>query len=458
MVVVFSGVVAFFAVPYLVPKIFFGFNGAENERLILLTRILLLSPILLGVSNYFASITQLYKRFLVYALTPVLYNIGIIVGTVLFARYIGNIGIVIGVVLGAVLHMAIQVPFIIKEELFPRLKFPIAWARIRNVIFLSVPRTITLALNHVAILILLSTASFMQEGSVAIFNFSWNLQSVPLTIIGMSYSLAAFPMLSLLFAQKEMKKFLSEIIEAARHIIFWSLPLVALFVVLRAQIVRTVLGASTNFDWSDTRLTAAAFAIFTISVLAQSIILLFVRGFYAAGKTKIPLLINFISALGIIGASYLFNYLFSDSILFKTFLERLLRVENITGTAVLVLPLAYSAGMILNSLLLWLFFERQFRGFSRPVLSTLYHSFAASVIIGAGSYVGLNFFDDVFDTYTAVGIFMQGLCAGLVGVVAGVGMLKLLKNRELSEILRALHGRIWKVKVIGPEVTENIST
>jgi len=449
---------AFILMPVISPKIFSGFTDpSDMERLILLSRMLLLSPILLGISNFFASITQLHKRFFVYALAPVLYNAGIIIGIVALAPIYGNIGIVYGVILGAALHCLIQIPFIIKEELFPTFRFPIRLDRIRDVVALSIPRTLALAVSHIAVLVLVGFASFMAEGSISVFNFSWNLQSVPLTIIGMSYSLAAFPVLSSFFARGERDKFLGEMIVAARHIIFWSMPLTALFIVLRAQVVRTILGASQNFDWNDTRLTAAALALFTISVLAQGIVLLFVRGFYASGNTKTPLYANLFSAGAIIVASVWFSAVFASSEFFRGFIESLLRVEGISGTEVLVLPLAYSVGMILNAVIIWILFERAFGGFSRPVLATLYHSIAASVVMGVASYIGLNIFDGVFDLSTVIGVFLQGFCAGIVGIAVGILMLKLLGNQEISEVLETLHRKIWRVKVVGPDATENVS-
>ncbi len=458
LIIVFSCGAAFFLAPYILPHLFPGFADPEKlTRLVLLTRILLLSPIFLGISSFFASITQLYKRFLIYALTPVLYNAGIIIGILLFGERLGNIGIVWGVILGAILHCLIQIPFIFQEGLFPQFRPFFSFSKIKEIILLSIPRTIALAIGNLATIVLLGFASQMVEGSVSVFNFSWNLQSVPLTIIGMSYSLAAFPVLSSLFAQGARDKFITQCVAAARHIIFWSLPLAALFIVLRAHIVRTILGASTNFDWNDTRLTAAALALFTVSVCAQSIILLFIRGFYAAGKTKIPLIINVIAGISIWLIALFARDLFSSPGVFPLFIEHLLRVQDIVGTEILVLPLAYSIGSLLNALMLWIAFEYTFRGFSRPVLGTLYHSVATSVVVGISAYVGLNIFDHVFSLNTVLGVFLDGFCAGIVGVVVGVFMLKVLKNAELEEIVATLKQKIWKAKIIGPEATENIS-
>jgi peptidoglycan biosynthesis protein MviN/MurJ (putative lipid II flippase) len=90
------------------------------------------------------------------------------------------------------------------------------------VLLLSLPRTITLSANELAELFLISLASVLTVGSVSVFNFAFNLQGVPLAIIGMSYSLAAFPTLAKLFGSGDHDKFVAQVINSAQHIIFWT--------------------------------------------------------------------------------------------------------------------------------------------------------------------------------------------------------------------------------------------
>jgi peptidoglycan biosynthesis protein MviN/MurJ (putative lipid II flippase) len=247
-----------------------------------------------------------------------------------------------------------------------------------------------------------------------------------------------------------MKEFLEKMIASARHIIFWSMPIMVLFIVLRAQIVRTVLGAG-KFDWADTRLTAAMLALFTVSTIGQSLIILFVKAFYSEGKTRKPLLINAISASVIVIAGFVLMAVFRAYPIFQYFIENLLKVDGQTGTIVLTLALAYSLGVILNTILHWWTFERSYPGFTKPVLSTLYHSFAASIIMGFAAFEGLRFFA-FFPQEKVWGIFMQGFCSGIFGLIIGVVILILLKNKELAEVWRTLHHKIWKAAVPPAEV------
>lgn len=452
-VMVFVSIGIFFLIPKLTAILFPGILGDSRDTLIVLTRIMLLSPILLGLSNLLGSITQTARKFFVYALSPVLYNVGIIIGILCFYPVWGLPGLAYGVVLGALLHLLIQVPTVLRFGLFPRFSRKISFSEIKEVVYLSFPRTIGLSVNQVALLVLVSLASRMPEGSIAVFNFSFNLQSVPLAIVGVSYSVAAFPTLAHLFSKNETEKFINNIVAAARHIIFWSLPILVLFIVLRAQIVRTILGSG-EFSWSDTRLTAAALALFAVSLVAQSLILLFVRGYYAAGNTKTPLLVNVISsALTVVFAYFLIN-VFEANLFFKHFMESLLRIENNQGSIMIMLPLAYSVGMIANALVLFWFFRNDFKAMPSFLRRTFMHSFLGAVTMGFVSYLFLGVFAKIFDINTFLGIFLQGFFSGVLGIVAGVMILKLMKNREIEEVGKALHSKFWKARAIAPDKEE----
>jgi len=438
--------------PWLVPKVLPGFvHDPALPSLIASMRIMLLSPLFLGLSNLFSSLTQMRHRFLVYAASPVVYNLGIIIGVVVMYPFFGLTGLAVGVALGAFLHMAIQLPFLSHEKLVPRFTRRIEWSRIRRIALTALPRTITLSSNEFAELILISFASLLAAGSISVFNFAWNLQSVPLSLIGASYSSAVFPTLSRLFFEKNRAEFLGKMIAAARHIIFWSMPLTILFIVLRAQVVRTVLGAG-KFDWADTRLTAALLALFVVSTIAQSLVVLFVRAFYAEGKTARPLWINVVSSASIVILGYLGIHYFYHAPMFRYFLEAILRISGQTGTSVIMLALAYSIGTIINLILHWVVFARAYPGFNRPVLSTLFHSFAASVVMGYASFLSLRIFAVIFPLTKVWGVFLQGLCSGLIGIVVFILTLVILRNKELEEVWITLHHKIWKAKVPPAEV------
>ena len=457
LIIITVSVIAFIFAPWLMKLFFPGLvDTAQFADLILLTRVLLLQPIFLGISNLFASITQIHRKFVLYALSPVLYNVGIIIGIVFFYPSFGFMGLGLGVVLGAVLHLAIQIPFIVKNKFLPKITLSIVGTRfndVKKVIFLSLPRTLALSAHQISLLFLISFASLMASGSIAVFNLSFNLQSVPLTIIGVSYSVAAFPTLAKMFSNGQKKDFLEQVLTASKHIIFWSFPAIVLFIILRAQIVRVILGSG-EFDWADTRLTAAALALFAVSIAAQGLVLLFVRGYYAAGNTKKPLILNLISAGLVILFAFGLGKLFAGSPTFQYFIESILRVEGIEGTSVLMLPLGYSIALILNAIAFWVMFQKDFKSFSRSLSKTFFQSLSASIIMGFVSYEFLNVFDDLFDIDTFWGIFSQGLFAGIVGIATGVMMLVLLGNKEIGEVWKSLHSKFWRADTVAVEQEE----
>lgn len=447
--IVVSGVL-FFVIPFLTKFIAPGFSSFEQEQLITFTRILLFSPFLLGISNLLGSVTQSFRKFFVYALSPLLYNLGIIIGIVFFYPAFGGTGLVWGVVLGATMHLLIQLPVIVEHGFWPTFTSKINYQTLKKIITISLPRTIALASNQLSIIVLVSMASLMKAGSIAVFNFSYNLQSVPLAIVGVSYSVAAFPVLTRLFAQGEKEKFLNEISTAIRHIAFWSFISGVLFIVLRAQIVRVILGAG-HFNWSDTRLTAACLAIFAVSVVAQSLCQLFVRSYYAAGRTRTPLIINILSALIVVVLAFVLQdvYLRFDNLRYG--LEFLLRVDGLAGTSILILPLAFSIGLIFNLIAHWFMFERDFYKLPRGTFFSCLQTLSASILGGMAAYEMLNLLEGWLNIRTFIGIFTQGFLAGLAGLAVFAIVLFLLGNKELKDIMRALHGRFWKAQVAVPE-------
>lgn len=442
-------VVLYFALPFLAPLIAPGFSPDAQDEFVFLSRILLLSPFFLGFSNLLGSITQASKKFFVFAVSPVMYNLGIILGIFLFAPRFGVRGIVAGVILGAMLHLVIQLPAVFREKLFPRFG---VW-RVREAIqvfAVSLPRTAALSASHFSILILAALASLVSSGSVSVFQFAYNLESVPLSIIGVSYSVAAFPTLAKAFGAGKRKEFLEQISVAARHIIFWSLPVMCLFIVLRAQIVRVILGSGA-FNWEHTRLTAAALALFVVSLLAQNLVLLFARAYYAAGNTKRPVYINIISSsIAVLSGFWLFS-LFTSSPYFQELLESLLRVEGVYGAQVIVLPLAFTLGMTVNAFLLWNFFQRDYGRFPKKMSLSFFQSLVASLGLSVVAWTSLNIFDDMFNLNTFLGVFAQGFFAGMLGIITGVAILSLLKNEELADTTAALRRKFWKSNPVGSE-------
>lgn len=453
LMMIFLSVIVFFTIPYLSNLITPGFSQEAKSQLIIFTRILLLSPFLLGLSNLLSTVVQSFNRFFIYALSPIFYNIGIIFGISFLSPRMGMKGIVFGVILGALMHVCVQIPSIIKLGFAPKLTTKLNFSEAWQVIKLSLPRSIGLGLNQLVFIFITAIASFLSAGSIAIFNLSFNLQSVPLAVIGVSYSVAAFPTLARLFVSNQRKKFLDHTISAMRQIIFWSIPATILLVVLRAQIVRVILGYG-QFGWRDTRLTAAALGLFAVSITAQSLILLFTRAFYAAGKTLRPIMVNVISLVFITGGIFIFMKLLNISAGVRSFWEAILRVKDVQGVEMLIFPLVFSVGMIFNAIFLGKIFQKDFGEIWILVRKTFFQVILASALMGAVTFYSLNVLDKIFNIRTFIGIFFQGFVSAIFGIGVWYVVLHSAKNKELKEITTSLKQKFWKTPTIASEPEE----
>lgn len=446
----FSGALILFAAiawvcaPGIVSLLYKGFAPEMQEQLIMMIRILLFQPLLLGASNLFAAYVQVKGRFLLYAIAPILYNIGIIIGVLFFYPVMGNAGLAWGVVFGALLHLGVQVPYLMQNRMLPRVNIP-DWRVVRKVVYTSIPRTIALSTQQALLLFMISLASLYTVGSVSSFSFAWNLQSVPLAIIGVSYSVAAFPKLARLFTSGGLEEFTTLIIISARQIIFWALPAIVFVVVLRAQIVRVVLGTG-EFGWDATQMTAAVLALLTISLVAQSLIVLLVRACYASGKTTVPLVINVVSACVTVLVTFVLLHLASVQVIKLEALATLMRVPGVLSSEVLLIALAYSVGATVNACLLLGYFEYRYGTFIARLFTTTWQSLIASLVAGFGTYLALNLLNDIVTMIvpkqTLIAVLLQGLFAGIIGISVWMVSLVALGNSDIVAAWTALQSRL----------------
>ncbi len=444
------GVSAWLLVPFFLKSIVPNLYSTE---LIIMTRILLLQPILLSLSGFFGSFAQAQKKFILYSLSPIVYNFGIIAGILFFEPIYGIYGLILGVVLGALLHMSVLIPAS-NNGYFPTFS-KIYFKDIRALILHSIPRTFSMMSNQILLVCITFFAGLLATGSIAIFNLAYNLQSVPLSIIGVSYSLAAFPSLALFFQQKKSDDFYELLSRAIRHVFFWSLPIVALFIILRAQIVRVILGTG-NFDWNETILVAAALALFMISLIAQSASQVLVRAYYAMGKTAYPFFATtgaFIVTIVCMSVLFIPNLISSE---FIQYVEVLFKVDIVESSLILLLPIAFSFGQWILFFGLVIGFGCIKKIFSKQFFVSFGQSFIGALIIALVSYLSLQFLSGVFDLNTFVGIAAQGALSGVVGLIAGFVFLVVIGNKEVTTVLSVGFNKFKSKPVVLPEIKEEL--
>lgn len=453
LVAVAVGLVAFAFAPQLSAWLAPGLAEAgQADALASTTRLLLLSPILLGFSQIWGSVAQAYRQVALYALSPILYNVGFVVGVGFLYPVWGIPGLVGGVLVGAALHAAVTLPAAIRAGGGFRFLGGIRWGEARSLVADSLPRSAALAMGQLATLVLVAAASRMAEGSISVFQLASNLQSVPLALIGSSYSMAAFPILAKLAAEGDRAAFCRKLGEAARQIVFWSLPVVALFVVLRAQIVRVVLGAG-GFGWDETRLVAAVLASLVLACVAQGLILLYARASYAAGDTWRPFAANLLGAvvtatLGLAAPGYLAAHTDQWATLAAAF-----RLQDVVGSEVVALGIASTAGAFVAAVALALFGRHRASFGSIGLWRTAAEGFAASVLAGLVAYYVLGLADDHFDSRYALSVFAHGFVAGAAGLVAWAAALLALGNQEIRVAFAELRRRTWGPPTLAPDPT-----
>lgn len=392
-----------------------GFSPEKKDITEQFTRIMLLSPILLGISAVFGGVLVSLKRFLLYSIAPIFYNIGIIIGAVFLVKYTGPSGLAWGVVLGALLHVIIQY-FDLRASGFQyTYSMKGMWKNIavRKVILLMIPRSLGMAINQISFLVVTIFASTLAPGSLAVFTLANNIQSVPLGLFGIAFSLAVFPSLSALAAKKQEGEFFHLFAKTFRRILFFTLPISVLIIVLRAQIVRVILGSG-QFDWHDTIATFGVLGILSVSLFAQSLIPLLARAFFALQNTRTPLYIALVSEALHIALIFFFMHSYA-----------------INGLAI-----AFSIATIFNMFLLYIFLRRRFDSWRdadvfMPSMKIVFASVVTGIIAQlTKSAFGFN--DNELDTFVA--IFIQLLVTSTVGLSVFVVLSWWMKIEEFDHI------------------------
>lgn len=413
-------ILAFFGAPLLVRFVIApGFSLEAQQATVLLTRIMLLSPVFLGISALFTGIAQTFRRFFVPAIAPIFYNIGIMAGALFLAPRVGIVGVAIGVIAGAFLHAIIQWPAVFLVGF--RYRFVCFWdENIRSLIRLMLPRVLTLGIANIELLVLTALASSLPKGSLSAFNFANNLQSFPVGIIGASYAVAAFPSFSEAVARNDRDSFVQSFSSVVRQLFFFMIPATVLFITLKAQIVRAVLGTGA-FDWQATVLTFETMQAFAYGFIAQTIFFVLVRGFWAHADTVRPAIIAVVGALATLGAALIGRNLF-----------------GVSGLA-----LALTIGVIAETIVLWIVLRHRVGSLDemRIAFSALKMIIAAIAMGFVVQYIKYAF-APLVGTETFIGIATQGATAGVAGLFIYCVVLWFLRSSELFAVWEGIRRRI----------------
>jgi len=343
-----AAVLLFAAAPQSVELIAPGFDPVERALYTDLFRVMAVTPVIFAASIALGELLIANHRFLFYGLAPLLYNVGIIAGTAAFADRLGIFAAAVGAVLGALLHLGIRVVGIARTSFRYRPSFAVRTAAFGEFVRLMVPRMLSHPVEPLTFLFFTAVASGLPDGSVSAVSFARNFQSVPVSLIGVSFSLAVFPTLSAAYAAGDRSAFVRTLRSNVLAIGgLTTLAAVALFAV-SGIIIELLLGGGA-FDADDVARTSLVLAAFAISVPFDALAHPLARAMYATHNTILQVIASVVS-LGVIVVTA--NLLLAP-------------------TGIVAIPLAFAAGSAVKVALLALFLAPRIRRISPETAAAL---------------------------------------------------------------------------------------
>ncbi|HLL61272.1 MAG TPA: murein biosynthesis integral membrane protein MurJ [Candidatus Nitrosocosmicus sp.] len=436
------GLTAFLVVIYLlsgfiIPLITPGMSESDIDTIIKLSRVLLIGQLpILVVGHILSGVAQANKIFIITAIAPILYNLGIILGTILFAPTLGLYGPVIGVVLGSVFFLISQIPIIFITK-FKYYLYSFNKKILHEFVTLFLPRFFSVITAQIDLTIDMSLSTLLGPGSYTIFFFAQHLQFFPVAFIGMAFGQASLPYLSDLYKEKKIEDLKKLFIDSCLQLLFLTVPLAIFFIFARTPIVRFFFGGE-KFDWEGTVLTAKTMSYFALSIPLHTLFYFITRAFYATFDTKTPFIINV--------ASIAVNTLLSLLFIFVFHLP------------VWSLAIAFSISISINVIVLFILFYKKIGTFSLKRL--FFNTFKICIASGVSallSYPIMKLFDVlILDTSRTINIFF------LISIVFGIYMsvylfLAWLINIEEIYILKSVLGKIKQTKKDNVEINTNIT-
>jgi putative peptidoglycan lipid II flippase len=282
------GLLGILLAPWLVSTVIApGFSSEQQALTVELMRLMLITPVIFGVSGVVMGILHSFQHFLLPALAPAIYNLGIIAGAVFLAPAMGVKGLAWGVVLGSLGHLLIQVPGLVRYHLRYTLALGLRTAGVHEVARLMLPRVIGLAAVQVNFLVNTILASALTAGSLSALSFAWLLMLLPQGVFAQAVATAAFPTFSEQAAKGLRDEMRSTLGATLRAVLYLSIPAAAGLVVLRVPLVQLLFERGA-FGQASTQMVAWALGLYALGLPAHSVVEIVVRAFYALHDTKTP--------------------------------------------------------------------------------------------------------------------------------------------------------------------------
>lgn len=301
--VLFLASLTFIFTPLLAKLVAAGFPPEDFNLVVRLMRIMCLSPIIFSATAIFMGIQDSFKTFFYRSLGPIFYNLGIIISIFLFAKKWGVYGVTWGVIFGALLQLFVQLPSLRLVEYKHVWSFDYKRPDIKKALLITVPRIVSGAMYQLSQLAYTLIASFLFTGSITILYFANNLYSLPLSIIGVSFSVTSFARFSELASEDSKKDLSLELKRVMQQVLFLVLPATAGVFLLREEIIGAILLGG-EFTQKDALLTAGVLVILLASLFSNSLVLQLNRAYYALHDSKTPLMVSLLSVFVGVSSAY----------------------------------------------------------------------------------------------------------------------------------------------------------
>src|SRR5919197_789289 len=280
-------IVLFAIAPLTVAVVAPSFDATQRDLYTDLFRMMCITPLIFTASIALGEILVAKRRFLFYGLAPLLYNGGIVAGTVLLGSELGIFGAAVGAVVGALLHLAIRTAGILRSDFAIRPRLVLGTTAVREFVALMIPRMASAPIEPLTFQFFTSVASGFVAGSVSSVSFARNFQSVPVALIGIAFSLAAFPALSASAATGDRSRFLA-ILRQNMVTIAALTTAAALVLLVGSRLVIDIMLGGGRFDAEDVSRTSSVLAVFALSVPLESLTYPLARAIYATRSTLLP--------------------------------------------------------------------------------------------------------------------------------------------------------------------------
>jgi putative peptidoglycan lipid II flippase len=251
-----------------------------------LSRILMIGPLFFTFGCFATSVLNTHQRFLLAALAPTSYNLGIIVGAVALAPRFGIRGLALGAALGSILFFLVQVPGLIQVGMRYQPLLDLRHRGARQVGRLMIPRTIGLAVAQVNFIVTVYLAQSV-PASVSALNWAWTLTNLPLGVFAMAIAQAVFPSLSTLVARDERVEVRRTVSQALRYILYLMIPATIGLIFISSSVVRVVFERG-RFTAESTAMVAHALQFYALGLVGMGAVEILTRTFYANHDTRTP--------------------------------------------------------------------------------------------------------------------------------------------------------------------------